>query len=233
MIFKIITIYFIFSLNCYAEKHEYFTGIAKIEGKIVYEEKHDVTLDKSGNVIEASTVYSDLKGTTLGTLKSDFRKSLSLPEHIFIDTRTQGKYGIRRLADNKIEMFNQDFNKSEQTKLLTDTDDLSRVLIGCQGFNYFLKDEIDNLKRIKTLPVLFMIPGDLSTYKFILELIEENSEQILYFKVKIENWFLRAFAPELEFKYDRKIHHIIWYKGISNIKNDSGKNQKVEIDYKF
>jgi len=53
------------------------------------------------------------------------------------------------------------------------------------------------------------------------------------FKVKIENWFLRAFAPELEFKYDRKTDRIVWYKGISNIKSETGKNMNVEIEYKY
>lgn len=58
-------------------------------------------------------------------------------------------------------------------------------------------------------------------------------DQTVDFKVKIENWFLRAFAPELEFKYDRKTDRIVWYKGISNIKSETGKNMNVEIEYKY
>jgi hypothetical protein len=229
--FKILLCLNFFILPAFALKHETFTGIAQSNGTIVYTEKHDVTIDDQGKVLEAITTYTDPKGQTLATLKSDFRISLSLPDHTYTDERTKGKYGIRRL-NNLIEMFNQDENKTEQ-KLALKNEDLDRVLIGCQGFNYFLKGELDKMKLNKTLPVLFMVPGDLSTYKFVLEFIHEHPDQIFEFKVKIENWFLRAFAPEFEFKYDKKIERIIWYKGMSNIKDDKGKNQTVEINYKF
>jgi len=222
----------LFVLTTYAEKKESFSGIAKVDGKVVYIENHQVTFDDNGNVLEAETIYTDLQGKILGILKSDFRESLSLPAHVFLDERTKGKYGVRRRS-GKIEMFNQDNNEAEETKMITNKEDLKRVQIGCQGFNYFLKSEIENIIKDKSLPVLFMVPGDLSTYQFVLEFMREGPNQIFEFKIKIENWLLRVFAPEFEFKYDRKIHRIIWYKGLSNLKNENGKNQSVEIDYKF
>lgn len=216
----------------WAERHEIFSGVAKENGQLVYTENHDVTFDDKNNVLEAKTVYVDAEGKTVGVLKSDFRKSLSLPEHVFIDERTKGKYGIRR-ADEKVVLFNQDDGKAEQKKELVDKNDKDRVQVGCQGFNYFLKGKIDQFKNEKIQPVLFMVPGDLSTYKFSLEFLRENPDRTVDFKVKIENWFLRAFAPQLEFKYDQKIDRIVWYKGISNIKNAQGKTMNVEIDYKY
>jgi len=218
-----------------AERHEFFSGVAKEVGgsdAVVYTENHDVTFDDKGRVVEATTVYVSPTGAKLATLKSDFRASLNLPEHIFIDEQSKNQYGIRRNKDNVV-LFSQISGKAEEKLQLSTVDDKERVQIGCQGFNYFLKDQIESLKVSKTLPVLFMVPGDLSTYKFVLELLHENPDQTLDFKVKIENWFLRAFAPTLEFKYDRKINRIVWYKGISNIKNASGKNGVVEIVYSY
>lgn len=232
MSFKMFILILIAFPNAWADRHELFSGTAKENSKIVYSENHDVTFDDQGQVLEAKTVYVSPDGKTLGTLKSNFRNSLSLPEHVFIDERTKGSYGIRR-SEGKIVLFNQDSEKAEQKIELTEKKDQDRIQIGCQGFNYFLKNQIEQLKSAKTQAVLFMVPGDLSTYKFVLELIRENSDQTLDFKVKIENWFLRAFAPQLEFKYDRKIDRIVWYKGISNIKSEAGKNMNVEIDYKY
>ena len=222
----------VFYQPAWAERHEIFSGIAKENNIIVYTENHDVTFDDKGQVLEAKTVYISPDGKKLGTLKSDFRQSLSLPEHVFFDERTKGKYGIRRL-DSKVVLFNQDDGKPEQQIELSDKKEQDRIQVGCQGFNYFLKNKIDQFKKIKTQPVLFMIPGDLSTYKFVLEFVSENNDHIFDFKVKIENWLLRAFAPELEFKYDQKIDRIVWYKGISNIKSDTGKNRSVEIVYSY
>lgn len=216
----------------YAEKHEYFSGIAKENGQIVYLEKHDLTLDDNNNVLEAKTVYTKPDGKVLGNLFSDFRNSLSLPDHVFTDERTKSIYGVRRL-DKKIILFRKDDGKKEEKIELPENQDGDRIEIGCQGFSYFLKNKIEELKIKKKQPVLFMIPGDLSTYKFVLELLSENPDKTLDFKVKVENWFLRAFAPELNFKYDLKLHRILWYKGLSNLKNDAGKNMTVEIDYNY
>jgi hypothetical protein len=232
MIFRILLPVLFLVPQSWANRTETFSGIAKEKGKVVYTENHEVSFDGQGKVLSAKTVYVDPEGKTLGVLKSDFKDSLSLPEHVFYDERTKGSYGIRR-TDSQVVLFNQDSGKSEQKIELTDEKDKNRVQIGCQGFNYFLKDKLDELKAAKKQPVLFMIPGDLSTYKFVLELVKENPDQTFDFKVKIESWLLRAFAPELEFKYDRKIDRIIWYKGISNIKSAAGKTMNVEIEYKY
>ncbi len=218
--------------SAWAQKHELFKGEAKENGKLVYIENHDVTFDEAGKATEAKTTYVDPNGKILGILSSDFRKSMSMPEHLFLDERTKGKYGIRR-SGGKIILFNQDFGKEEETTEIADEENKDRIQVGCQGFNYFLKGKLDEIIKIKDLPVLFMVPGDLSTYKFLLEFVRENLDQTVEFKVKIENWLLRMFAPQLEFRYDRKIDRIVWYRGISNIKNERGKVMNVTIDYKF
>ncbi|CAN5732617.1 hypothetical protein BH10BDE1_BH10BDE1_36280 [soil metagenome] len=211
---------------------EKFTGEAKENGKLVYIEKHEVTFDDKDNVLTATTIYSDPDGKELGVLKSDFTRSLSLPEHVFTDDRTKGQYGIRRDSE-KIILFNHDDGKSEETKVLTEPSDSSRLLVGCQGFSYYLKDKIEDLRSKKSQPVLFLIPGDLSSYRFVLEFVKEGPDKIFEFRVKIENWWLRAFAPTLEFKYDAKVARVVWYKGVSNIKNSAGKTMNVVIDYKY
>lgn len=223
---------FLLSVTASADTHELFRGEAREKGVLVYTELHDITKDKAGNPLEATTTYVNPEGKTLGVLQSNFRQSLNLPEHVFEDSRSKVKYGIRRIG-TKIEMFNQDPGKPEETKELEKGSDTERLQVGCQGFNYYLFGKIDKIKEQRFLPVLFMIPGELSTYKFELEFVKDNPDQSADFTVKIESWFLRLFAPKLEFRYDRKINRIVWYKGLSNIKNDRGKLMDVIIDYKY
>ncbi len=224
-----------FAETALAEKHEVFKGEAKENGVLVYVEHHDVTFDDSGKVLTAVTKYVDPAGKTMGILNSDFRHSLNLPEHIFRDERTKAQYGIRREGD-KVILFSQDDGKPELTKELKEKSDNSGssvLQVGCQGFNYYLRGKIDDLRQAKSLPVLFMVPGDLSTYKFVLEYVRENPDQSVDFRVKIDSWLLRIFAPTLEFRYDQKINRIVWYKGISNVKNDKRKTMNVTIDYSY
>jgi hypothetical protein len=212
--------------------HETFIGEARENGILVYTEKHDVTKDANGQPIEAVTSYLNPEGKELGVLRSNFKNSLNLPEHVFEDYRSKAKYGIRR-SGSKVEMFSQDPNEPEKTKTLESGESTERLQVGCQGFTYYLHGKVDQIKEKKILPVLFMIPGELSTYKFELEFIKENPDQTVDFTVKVENWFLRLFAPKLEFRYNKKINRIVWYKGLSNIKSDKGKLMDVVIDYKY
>lgn len=140
----LILMLFIFP-KAWADRTETFSGIAKENGKIVYTENHKVRFNDKGEVLDATTTYVSPSGKTLGVLKSDFRISLSLPEHIFVDERTKGQYGIRR-SENNIVLFNQDAGKKEQQIELPDKKDQERIQVGCQGFNYFLKGKLDNLK---------------------------------------------------------------------------------------
>ena len=220
------------SIPAFATTQEIFRGEAREKGVLVYTELHEVTKDDAGTPLEAKTTYASPEGKTLGVLHSNFRHSFHLPEHVFEDTRTGVRYGIRRTG-SKIEMFNQDPGELEETKEIKPGDESERLQVGCQGFNYYLFGKIDQIKEKKLVPVLFLIPGELSTYKFELEYVRENPDKTVDFAVKIENWFLRLFAPKLEFRYDRKIHRIVWYKGLSNIKNAKGKLMDVIIEYKY
>ena len=51
--------------------------------------------------------------------------------------------------------------------------------------------------------------------------------------LKLANWFLGVFAPELQLTYDKKNKKLLQYQGVSNIKDDSGSNQDVTIRYQY
>jgi len=74
----------------------------------------------------------------------------------------------------------------------------------------------------------------LDYYDFKMKKVKESKEEgIVEFEIAVQNWFLKLFAPKLFVKYDKIKKHIVWYKGISNIKDDLGKNQIVTITYKY
>lgn len=220
------------SLVAFAITHESFRAEARENGKVVYLEKHEVNFSDDGKALDAQTDYLSPEGKLLATLKSDFTPSLSLPNHQYEDLRTGSIYGIRR-SGKKIVLFQQEKGQEEKTKELEDAQDSERLQVGCQGFNYYLKGKIESVKAQKIVPVLFMIPGELTTYKFRMKLMKDNGDGNLDFTVEIENFFMRLFAPELRFRYSQNLHRITHYEGISNIKNEKGKVMDVVIDYTY
>jgi hypothetical protein len=208
------------------------TGTATVDGKIVYIEKHKVEYADDGKLLRAETSYESSDGKPIAHLKSDFTTSLTVPDHIIEDYRSGDVEGLRHV-NGKITLFDKEKDMPEKTRTLDDKDSEDRILVGCQGLNYYVLGHLDSAEPIKSLPLRFLIPGKLDYYDFDMKEVDQPDKNIAEFEVFIKNWFLRIFAPKLEVKYDRKTKRLIWYKGLSNIKNDKGKNQSVTIVYKY
>lgn len=209
-----------------------YQGIAKDGDKIVYVEHHTVEYNEAGKLLKATTIYVSPTQKPIAELKSDFTSSLTVPTHITTDMRTGEIQGLRR-EDNKVTMYFKEKDKPEKTRVLTSGDEENRILVGCQGLNYYLLENLSLVDPEKTLPLRFLIPGKLDYYDFDMKQITEPQGDIIEFEIKVKNWFLKLFAPTLRVKYDRKQKHIVWYEGISNIKDDNDKNQKVTINYVY
>jgi len=59
----------------------------------------------------------------------------------------------------------------------------------------------------------------------------ENSQLCL--QVRLDSWLLGALIDPIELTYDRDEQRLRRFKGLSNLKTDSGDSQKVEIHYNY
>jgi hypothetical protein len=209
-----------------------YLGEAMAGGQTVYLERHTVTYDDAGSIRSAETVYEKPDGNPIASLQSDFTASLTVPAHVTTDFRTGEIQGLRRDGD-KIVLFIQEKGKPEKTRVLSPEDKADRLLVGCQGLNYYLLGSLNSLDPEQILPLRFLVPGKLDYYDFDMRQVAGPPGGIVEFEIKVKNWFLRFFAPTLHVKYDRKEKHIVWYDGISNLLDDQGKNQKVTITYLY
>lgn len=210
----------------------HYEGVARDGNRVAYVEKHAVVYDDSGRLLEATTQYVSEAGKPIAELKSDFRESLTVPTHTVRDFRSGNVQGLRR-SGGKVILFDRDPGKPERTRTLVDSLAEQRILVGCQGLNYYLLDHLDMLKQGQELPLRFLIPGKLDYYDFRMRKSGESKDGIVEFEITVQNWFLHMFAPKLLVRYDRQRSQIVWYKGISNITNDAGANQVVTITYRY
>lgn len=209
-----------------------YQGVAKDSDRIVYIEKHKVEYDDKGKLVSARTRYESSDGKLIAELNSDFKNSLTVPDHSVRDYRTGNVQGLRR-SGKEVVLFDQDKGKEEKTRVLTEKDADDRILVGCQGLNYYLLGNLESLDTEKKLPLRFLIPGKLDYYDFDMKEIGDPKANVAEFEVKVNSWLLNIFAPSLYVRYDRKLKRIVRYEGISNIKSDSGGNQKVVIEYEY
>ena len=219
----------ILGFNCFANLTSY-EGVAKVKGKVVYTEKHQLKYDDKNKLFETETIYADPTGQTVGVLKNNYTLSLTVPDHTMDDLRSKNKHGTR-LKNDKIELFNQDNGEDEETKKITAKSD-DRLIVASQGLHYYLVANYEEVKKKKKVPLLFLIPGRLDSYEFVLK-YKGIKNEVDEFEVEINNWFLKIFAPSLILHYEPKTKHLVYYKGLSNLKNEKGEMMSVEINYKY
>jgi hypothetical protein len=218
----------LFATMLYAETQEY-EGEAFVGSKYVYREKHTLELE-AGKVIRSTTVYTDQKGKILAQIKNDYRRSLSVPEHEMEDLVHGGAHGVR-YKNSDIVMFNRE-GKKEETKIVRVEDFRNKLLVGGQGFHYYLMENLEEIIKKGKVDLKFLIPGRLDAYDFYLK-VARVSEDTVELEIEIDNWFLRLFAPKLELLYDRKKKRLLKYTGLSNIKNEDKELMKVKISYRY
>lgn len=219
----------IFLSAALAETTEKFVGKATKNGVLTYVEEHEIKIGEGDNVLEAVTIYKDPSGKIIAEIRSDFRRSLTAPAHEFQDFRFKKKYGVRYEGDDAI-MYTVDESGIEKTKKAM-AKPSQTLLVGCQGLGYYYRAKMAELKITKSLPILFLVPGDLDTFNFESSYKGKDKDGHEIFEVQIKNWLLRAFAPTLNLTFDGSKNRLLKYEGLSNLYDEKQKQQSVVIDY--
>lgn len=201
-----------------------------LKGELVYTETHEAKMNKNKEIQSVTTLYLSPEGEIIARLESDFSKSLTAPEHLFTDLRDQTKQGVR-IIDDQFVMYRSKSDSPEQTKNISRNKFKEGLVVGCQGLHYYLQKNLDTLKTLDSIKVKLLIPGRLDHYSFLLSRDGETSEGYIQLRLRVENWFLRLFAPSFSMIYDPKSGNLLEYTGITHIKDSKGKLQKVKIQY--
>jgi hypothetical protein len=208
-----------------------YLGEARKGETVLYNEFHEVTYDLKNRLSTSKTEYKSSEGTLLSTLDSDYTLNISAPIHTVRDYITEETYGIR-YEDSSLIMFHKKKNDLEKIKKI-EWISKDKVFVAAQGLNYFIVQNIEDLESKEGVPFTFLIPGRLDEFDFLLKKANNAQEETLNLELKIKSFWLKLFAPKMLLKYDKLKKRLIYYKGLSNIRDKNGSRQVVEITYSY
>ena len=224
---------FLFTSITFADYTEKYKGIATNDkNEIIYIENHEATFFDNKKIKSAKTVYVNTKGKKIAELTSDFSKNLSAPTYKYTDFRHKTGHGIA-YKDGKLQLIDYQKDGSSKTKFLNKKFSSNSIIVGGQGMHYYLRENFNKLKDKKDVTVIFLTPGNLDYYNFLLNYIGVNKKGLVELDIKISNLILRMFVSKLELQYEPKTKRLIQYKGLSNLSDDNDKMQAVTIKYKY
>lgn len=211
-----------------------FDGVAKNnKGEIVYLESHVAKFD--GDKVQTSvTTYFDVDKKIIAELKSDYKKSLFLPDYTFNDFRN----GMEHVVELKEGKLYVKARKKTDAKVETKEFETKDNMISGQGFHYYIREHLAQFMEDKDKDVRFVMPGLLDSFSFNIWPTREPAavvpaENVITLKMAVNSWVLKIFVSQITMTYDKVKKYLLTYQGISNLETLDGKTQDVNISYTY
>lgn len=174
-------------------------------GAYLYSEQHFCSEQRLLCTVE----YSNAAGEVFAQKLLDFRQSLVGPSLVMSDYRNQKEISIPA---------------GQSENLVIDA-----------GFDNFVRsswNELDDGKQISFpfLPAGFDKPLDMRALRS--EKIDCDPKQ-LCLDIELDSWLLAMIVDPIELSYSRSNKRLLHFSGVSNIKDEDGETQSVDIHYEY
>lgn len=200
-------------------------GKAYIQEKLIYTEYHSPTLNSKGLYDVLTTEYLDPQGNKFATIKSEFSKNKYMPDSFFEDFRNRAKEKIVFDAKNNtvyVEKTAFAISKFSNFKVEANA-------IHGQGFHNYVLNHFDELTNSKK-NITIVVPNRNDFYRFV---IKKNSQddKTIQFIIYPNSFLLKQLISPIELTYSINEKKLLRFYGLSNIEDEKGNSQVVEIKY--
>lgn len=148
------------------------------------------------------------------------------PEFVLDDARDGYQEGVRRTQDGWQVYVRQGTGTPTRTAQLP----LRADAVVDAGFDAFVQARWDALSRSDGVSAAFVVPGRLGYLDLRLKSIEGAPSGLRRFRLSLNGW-LASLAPSIELTYADESHRLDRFVGISNIRDDQGRRQRVRIEF--
>lgn len=188
--------------------------------RVLYTESHWTRYVNKAPV-ERTVLYQCANGTPFARKEISYSLSVLAPAFSFRDVRHDYQEGLR--WQNGSPMVWHIKNGVRSDKPLSNKSNL----VADAGFDEFIRLRWSTLTNEGRQTLNFALPSRLNSYGFKLQDTGNTvyrNEQAQVFSLGLEG-LLGLIAPDIEVLYSKETRRLLRFKGISNIRDDSGKEQ--------
>jgi len=146
------------------------------------------------------------------------------------DGRSAYREGVRMVDGGQREVFVRARNGGVEKQATLDP---QRNVVIDTGFDAFIRDRWDSLKPGARETLDFLVPSQLDTIELVVRRLEDDElagTPVRRYRLELMAWY--AFAvPAIDIAYDADTRLLREYKGIANIRDNSGRNLDVRIEF--
>jgi len=203
-------------------------------GVLLYEARHVETL-ANGRVVSDHVRYLDPNGRTIAEKQVDFRGHPYTPEFRLDNDRTGHMEALLREDGGEIEVRFRERADQElrQIRLDAPTDAVADA-----GFDRLIESNWEKLSAGERLTRRFLIPSRLEFMDFRIGRAADPDDgdadpDTVRFALEADSVLVRLFAPTISMLYDRESRRMLRYEGPSNLRDESGDNHVVRIEFEY
>ncbi len=210
-----------------ADRH--YLGVAYADGgdRVSYREEHWVYEDKDGQT--RLVLYRCPSGAPFARKWVRERGRPVMPDFDFVDARNGYREGAHRQADG-LEVYVQ---KGADAPRRATTLALPEDGVIDAGFDAYVRNHWARLGQRSDLHMAFMVPSRLSYMDLRLDVTQDGSldgQPVRRLRMSLAG-LLGLVTPTIELTYAMGDHRLLRFQGISNIRDDAGRNQRVRIEF--
>ena len=101
------------------------------------------------------------------------------------------------------------------------------------GFDNFVRLQWQDLAEGEEVRFPFRMVGRDQPIDMRANKAGQCTDDKLCLNIRLDSWLLGSFIDPIQLTYDRGSQRLLRFKGISNLKTDQGRSQKVEIEYRY
>ena len=200
---------------------------------LLYREEHTLSLQE-GKPVKRQVNYYSAEGELIASKENWYRSSPTQPDFILTDFRTDYREEAKSTETsntNTLTLILTENQETEQTQLT----EFDYELVIDAGFDDFIRQHWDALQAGKTIPFSFASVARQTSVNFEVE--AQNPEQSNATNLKLEmtlrSSLLSWLMSPIKLEYDRNTQRLMRYRGLSNIQDNNGDGQEVDIRYHY
>lgn len=204
----------------------HYSGVAyAIDGtQVRYREEHWTYLD--GTTPARLVLYRCPGGQPFARKWLRYVAAPWTPEFDFEDARDGYEEGVR-LEEGQWRVH---VRANATAMIRTATIESRSNLVIDAGFDAFVRAHWAALTQAEGLPAIFVVPGRLDTLTLRLKPMDGSPIGTRRFRLRLDGW-LAAWAPSVELTYSESDHRLEQFTGVSNIRDEHGRPQRVRIAF--
>jgi hypothetical protein len=195
-------------------------------GELLYTEHH-LEVFEGDRLLRCTVTYREPDGERFGSKAIDFTIGAIQPDFHLENYRTGHIERVATDGSGRSLEFRRDRGKKSVEVAL----DAPADAIFDAGFDRFIERNWDRLLAGEDFNRDFLLPGRLRFVNFQIGAAEHPDPDKVAFTLKLSSLLLGLFVDPIQVTYDVQSRALLEYRGVSNLRDASGRNMKVRIEF--